>query len=493
MSQSFLFLAIQLLGLAVCMAVGPRRTPVLSCALAFPIGLAVTCLLALAMLICRVPYSPWSLGAAMAATAAAATIATARRGAHRRDLRVAGWWTLAFAIVCPALSHFNVAILTNDSDTILATSFSIASAGRLTPENMFWLDGFGVFQVLAHSMFGFTGREFLYALPLVLGLSFIPMFAVSLWHALDAAGAAARRRSWLVALVTAALFTLSMVDYHVVYIHTNLGSAIYLFGFLALFWIAEIRSDTTWLPPAFICLIAFALHRTETPLVALLFLALTVTGSDLPRRATTGWLAAFTASMVLWYEFLAQNIVGKDFLTPARSRLLWVLAMLFFLWRLASRIRFVRLVDRWVPAIIGGLCMLALIAAFAAKPDHMTTSAAHWAKNLTELPLWGHSWFLIPLLIAIGLAIEPPPFRQPFVVGLTVYAAVILLLSFSLPNPWRLGVGDSANRMTIHLLPSIFFYLALKFIPPLQRDAAPPSAIDGGRASRPAETPPASV
>lgn len=465
MSQSVLFVAIHLVGLAVCLAIGPRRVPALCCALAFPIGLAVTVLLALAILLIGVPYGPWTLGPAMAATATASAIAAARRGLDRRDLVVVGWWTLAFAIVCPAVTHVNIATFSPDSHTILGLGFSIANLDGLTPGIMAVLDKQGVFQIVAHSTFELTRRDYLYSLPLVLGIAFAPMFALILWHGLGAVGAAVRRRSALVALVTAAVFTMSMVDYHILYIHTNLGSAVYLFGFVALFWIAEVRGEPEWLPLAFVSLIAFALHRTETPLVALLFLALTLTQTELPRRTVTGWLALFTATVAIWYEALAHHVDEKGFITPGRSRLVWGLLVVFFVWWLLSGTRVVRRVNRAVPALVAAGCALAMIAAFAMKPDHMLRSSVNWASNLIQLPHWGNSWIVIPVLILLGLAVAAPRFRVPFAVGLPVYAGVILLLSFSLPKPWRMGLGDSANRMTIHLLPLIFFYLGIKLLP----------------------------
>jgi hypothetical protein len=462
LSQSVLFLAIHLLGLAVCFALGPRRAAALSCALAFPTGLAVAVLLALAMLVLGVPYGPWTLCSAMAVVAGAAAVLAARRGLERRDLVVSCWWTAIFAVACVALTHFNVAILGNDSHTILSLSFAIANAGALPSDIIAVLDKEAVFQILAHSMYGVTARDFLYSLPLILGLSFAAMFALTLWHGLDAVGAASRRRSALVALVTAALFTVSTAGWNFLHLHTNLGSAVYLFGYVALFWVAEVKSDPAYLPPAFICLTGFALHRTETPLVALLFLAVTVTQSELPRRAITGWLALFTVVVGFWHERLAEHVSGRGFITPTRGRMVWALLVLFFLWWCASGTRLVRRIDRWVPALVVGVCALALIGAFATRPDHMLRSIQHWAINLTELPLWGHSWFFIPLLILLGLAVRPPPFRVPFAVGLPAYFAFVLLLAY-FRIPYRVGQSDSANRMTFHVVPMIFFYLAIKF------------------------------
>ena len=139
-------------------------------------------------------------------------------------------------------------------------------------------------------MLGLSRSDFLYSLPLVLGVAFIPVFALAMWHALAAIGTPVRSRWLLVALVTSVLFSMSMLDFHILYVHSNLGTAIYLSTFVVLFWIAEVRGDPSYLPLAFISLAAFALHRTETPPVALLFLALMVPRASCPVvPSPSGW------------------------------------------------------------------------------------------------------------------------------------------------------------------------------------------------------------
>lgn len=465
MSQALLFVPMHVLGLALCFAFGPRGRPALACALGFAVGLAAAFLLAFAILLAGIPYGPWTLGTAMAATAVAAAVATLRRGMSRRELVTAGVWTAAFAVLCPAVTHTNVAILTGiDTHRILSLAITIAGDGGLEHRTLVQLDEWGVFQVVAHSMMGLTGSDFLYSLPLVMGLTFIPVFALTLWHALDAVGAAPRHRSLLVGLVTAALFTMSMLDYHMLFLHTNLGAMIYLFVFLVMFWNGEVRRDASWLPIAFLALIAFALHRTETSLAALLFLALTVTQSSLPRRPITMGLALFSASVIAWHELLAHHVHPTAiFLTPARCRIISGLILFSFVWWLASRVPIVQRVNRHLPWIVAAACAFALAAAFATKPGHMMESARNWASNLTTLPLWGQSWYLIIALVAVSLAASPPRFRQAFAIGLPAYLAFVLLLAY-FRFPYREGRGDSANRMTIQLVPLIFFYLGVKIL-----------------------------
>ncbi len=463
MSQSVLFLALHLVGLLVCLAIGPWRRPALCSALAFPVGLAVVVLLALLLLMVGVPYSGWTLGGAAAAAVAASIISIRRRDVSRRTMAVCAAWTVAFAAVVVPLTNVDLVVMSNDSHIFVMLGKVIGWDGELAPDVFAQLDHWGVFQIVAQSMTELTRQDFLYSLPLVLGLSFIPVFSLTLGQALAAPGATRWRRVAVVALVTAALFTINMVGSHLFYLHTNLSAAVYLTIFAVLFWLGETEGDATYVPVAFISLAAFALQRTETPLAALLFLPLTVLGSSqLPRRSITVWLGVFTAVVGLWYEALAQNLSAvPGFLTPTRCRLVWVALLVFYGWWLASNRRPIARINRWMPAIVAGLVALALAATFIAKPGHMATSAAIWARTLLGLPFWGQAWYAIVALVLLGLLMPAPRFRQVFVIGIPVSFAFILILAVG-RIPYRGYVDDSANRMTLHALPLIFWYLGLK-------------------------------
>jgi hypothetical protein len=111
-------------------------------------------------------------------------------------------------------------------------------------------------------------------------------------------------------------------------------------------------------------------------------------------------------------------------------------------------------------------------AAFASRPDHMLRTADVWLENLRSGPYWGVTWYAIPLLVLMSLRFEPPRFRAAFVVGIPTFFAIGLLLAY-VGHGYRLGTGDSGNRMTIHVVPLLVWYLALKVLPLARPTAAP--------------------
>jgi hypothetical protein len=469
-SQALLFVAMHLVGVAICLAVGPRSRPALCAALGFPVGLAAFVLAALVLLVVHAPYTPVAVIAAVAPIAVGAGYAAARRGIPAANARVIAIWTVAFFAVAAALTFRNVVISTWDSHGLVMVSRIIVEDEGLSAQTLLRLHKWGVFQIAAQTLSELTSQDFLYGLPVVFGASFVPVFAITLWHAL----AAVTRRLRLAAVVaaTVALFTIPMVAYHVLYLHTNFASAIYLFAFISLFWLAERDGDDTYVPVAFVCLTAFALQRTENPLLAIVFLCLTVAPSALPRRRLLPWLGGFVVVTAGWYLVLAQHVPDEGtFLSPLRCRIIAAMLVGAFAWWAASPAhRWMQWIDARLPLAVAAAVALALGAAFATNTDHMVASLDVTIENLRTVPYWGHSWYALIALTLAAIALPAPTFRHPFAIGVPVFLGAVLLMAYSGPG-YRLGNGDSANRMIINAVPLIVFYVALKAAPRLEARA----------------------
>jgi hypothetical protein len=463
-SQTPLFLAIHLVGLAITFSLGPRRHPALCCALAFPAGLAATVLAALLLLVIGIPYNAWTLSAAALIPTVGLIIARRPFELDRSTWALIAAWTAGFGLISLIPNHWNLSLLNWDSHRIVMLSGAIGEAGVLDRETLSELQSWGVFQVIAHSLAAFTRRDYLYGLQPVVGLSFLPVFALALWHATGHLGATGWRRSSAVALVVLALSTLYAFAHHAVFVHTNFGTAVYLFGFVVLFWLAEIERDPSGLPVAFLFLFALAIQRVELPVVAMIALVATAMTTELPRRAITPWLAAFTVLVVGWYVLLAFHVSPSSRqLTPTRCIAVAIgMTAVLGWWSVSAWPRLQR-VHRHVPLLVTAAFVLALAAAFALKPNHMLTSLSSWATNLGSQPHWGYAWYAIAAAMLLAVLVPPPPRHLTFVLTIALSLAYILLLAFA-RRPYRIAVVDSANRMTIHIVPLVFFYLGLKMI-----------------------------
>lgn len=455
MSQAPLLIGLHVAGLCVALGLGIRDTRV-ACAVGFPLGLVLAVLITLGFLNAGLPFAAAPLAATLGGIAAIGLAAAAcRRRLDRATLRITGLWSATFAAVACAASAVNLSILSYDSHAMVLFGGVIGLDGALGDGLLFRLSQWGVFLPVVHSWASLVGVEYMWAMAPVLGLSAAPLFALVL------SKCGVRRR--LVALVTAALFTVFFFHHHFVYIHNNVPSAIYFFGFVGLMLIAEVDGDRGAALAAFVLLAGAAVMRVEAPLTTLVLASVIAIPSTAPRRAVAAGFAIYAAVVSAWYLQLATAAPGAgSFLTPLRCYL--VVAMLaggYALWWASRFGRLARLAPR-APEIAAATIALGLAIAFALKPAHMGVSAKSWVINLAVSDYWGLAWYIIAaVLVVIQWLPSGPAARRVGFAALSL-VGVILLLVFG-RHPYRaIHVGDSANRMMLHVLPLVFLYVGLR-------------------------------
>jgi hypothetical protein len=321
----------------------------------------------------------------------------------------------------------------------------------------------GPLGVIAHGLGPLLRLDYLFGLAPVLAGSLLATFAVLLSHGLERLAVAARPRRSIVALFTTLLATTYLFQYHAVYVHENLGSAAYLFLFVALFWLAEADDDATLIPIAFLGLAAFCLARIVNPIPAALFVVLAVGGSRLPRRAVGPWLVSFVVVSGGWNLAMVLLLPsgGGMKLNAERALLMTVvLAGAVCSW-LASRRPAVARLFHHLPRLVAIAMALAVVVTFAARPAVMIASLEAYVQNLVRFDDWGLTWTAIATLAALGLWVARPPGHAPFTVGIPAYLALVLLFAFA-HGVYTAKSNESSARLALHVVPLILFYLALK-------------------------------
>jgi hypothetical protein len=475
-SQVALLVALHGLGVAIALAWGPRARPALACALGFPIGLAAVVAVALPVLAIGLPYGPALLGA-VAIVAGLAVRGARRRGLDRRGRRVALAWTAGFAAAAAAAATVNLSHLNYDSHQLVALGRAVALDGGFEAGVLERLASWGVFQVIAQSLAVLIGAPYLDALAPVLAASLLGLLAALLAAGAALAGPLGRRGALAIALVVAATASLGMLERHAVFVHTNLGSALYLLAFVGTWWLAEVTDDPSGLPVAFGALLGFALQRIEAPLIALGVVAIAVLPSRLPRPAIGPPLAAVSLAIAMWFLYLAREAppVGPFLTTGSCVAIAGATLAGLAAWRLLGRPRLAPLA-RHAPAAAAIALGLGLAALFATRPGHMAASLGAWVRDLTELPQWGASAYLLAALAIAAAALPAPPAARR-IVGLGVVLVLGMILALAAGRvPYRFHVDDSANRMTLHVLPLLLLYVGLAWVPTVNRPAAAPSA-----------------
>lgn len=112
----------------------------------------------------------------------------------------------------------------------------------------------------------------------------------------------------------------------------------------------------------------------------------------------------------------------------------------------------------WLAALEAGLALL-LVVLVVRDPSNLLTSLAATHHNLDRH--WGASWGLLVFAFLAALAFVRLPDSIHLRLPATAFIVVVFLLAYSRNNPYRIGGGDSANRMLFHIVPVMVLLVAL--------------------------------
>jgi hypothetical protein len=294
-------------------------------------------------------------------------------------------------------------------------------------------------------------------------------------------GAGGRRNAAAAALVALAAVALVASTYFVVfqaaYVHNSLPSAVFLLLAFAAVLTAQARGSAEALVLGFVALVGFTFCRTEAPLSAVLFLL--VAGHlvlDSPLGTVFRRLAvAYAAVVVTWYTALALLIgSGSDILTPGRAAVQAgaVVGLTGWLWLGRRRPELDKLFTHAPLVLLAGAA--ALLAGGAAwKGSHLATNAAHVLNNMLFTGRWGVSWAAAFVLAGACLAAPASRLRNGTLAFALAFGALVLSLGL-FRDPFRLGWGDSANRIFTHLLPLLVTGAAASLLRAPEAERRPP-------------------
>ncbi|MFP3881973.1 MAG: hypothetical protein ACLFRT_14775 [Actinomycetota bacterium] len=434
--------------------------------MAFPIGVAVYLLAALSLLVIAGTFDPKTgLVVTGAVGAGGLVISLSRRNWNTKTLLAA------------------LAVLGVTAVTVLVAR--TVHLTRLTPDSLRYLLFAGEMQLpdafneihppdlvnrqmglpSLHAMSSLTDRRYLASIGPLFGVSGFGFFIWLCWRAtVDLI----RSRRWIL-VGTAVLFLLSSnrLVYDAFYINTHIEVALYLLVTIAGSWIAVTERDWRWAVPAGIALGATLLFRPEAPIVATIVLV-AVAASDAGWQVRLAMTAPTVLVAALWYGVvLWQNAPGGDAISPTApvfgslvavfvaalvvtaggSKRLWVM---------------VRHMDRVMLAV-----MLVALAGFAAANlDVFTASVEASFQNIAlSQGAWLFTWSIGVVLLAVALVVHQVPSSRLWTTPILGFAILWWLLPIIREGAWRVGTGDSGNRILAHMLAVVVVFLVLAAIP----------------------------
>ena len=201
-----------------------------------------------------------------------------------------------------------------------------------------------------------------------------------------------------------------------------------------------------------------ALTRMEGLILSALVMAFLVALSPVKRRDLIVLGLVGVCAPAPYYLRLATASEAGSVLSPLRilMALTGILLFLVTLWVVThprARLLVARFSLLAFPVVALVACLL--------RPDSALESLTALVGNALATGNWGTLWWwLLPATVVVALAPNPTGEQQAWTALLAALFALLIFLGALRQFPYRLGWGDSGNRMLVHVAPVFVLYTA---------------------------------
>lgn len=481
--EPLLLASISLLGSGLLVALG-RRAGLEHVALAVPTGLALLVAVSLLLVVLPVPYSAALALVVVALVVAASLWRTRAWRAEGTDTGAVGAlvgpavvWASVVAVGTLAIRGLRFTRVTADSYEYLQLGGVLEALGG-PAEDAHLMVARQLFVGAAHAPSWLGNEAYLVALaPLLL----VSAIAAVVWVVRVARSPARAERYEMALLVAAvaAVLTANRTWFHAFYVNAHLAVGVYLLLIAAIPWLIgrRVLPPRMALVPA-LGIVAVVVGRPEAPSLLLLLLLPIVLAPTIPRPVVAGLVGSFALSVVAWWAGAVRSVTEWTAASPATIALA-VAAGVVGLHLLAVPSGRRRAMRSFLPqVVVGGLGVGALAVPVATgQVELLRSSVEATAANLAGAGLWGALPWTLPVLLVVVATVLRLGDGALFWVPLLGFVPLAFLLASARDGAYRVGPGDSLNRMWMHVLLLAVTALVLTLLHGEER----PSRRDGPR------------
>jgi len=447
------------------------------------VGCAVFSLLLFSLLIIQA-YAPWSINFTffLAVILSLAIIAILfRKYTHiinelnRYDRLPLCFWLVLIIAAGVLFTFLNYASTSNDSHRYLQLGEGLALTGFIVDERFVTthlLTSRSPFYSMFHALSRPFGIDYLWIfLPAYSGLFVISFFWLTKTIARNFVSSA--WSAWLIATLSALLiFSSSFMVFNFFYINNHMFTGVHFTLFFLLGWLAIYNKSEKIAVLAVLLLLPTALMRFENMLFILSFsflLASFVRSSQYTRHilmlSGAGVLFVSLAYFVALPASTDGRFIGSNqMLVMAFLGIISIVFGLFItyferLWELWSDYK------SYVPLVMILFAILIVVRSFIFHFETAGVSIPIVLYNMLDTNIWNHFWYLIIFMFIFFLVLPDKksyPYQLFFIAGIGIFMLFTIELAHLRDSPYRMGAGDSANRMMVHIVPVIIAYFACK-------------------------------
>jgi hypothetical protein len=423
-------------------------------ALAFPVGVGAYLLIGWVTLCLRLPFSP--LVTLLVATGATLVVAASsvRRDDRVTWLEVGAVTALTVGVAAGSLVVQAVPLtrLTPDVLRFVVAAGVIGETGSFGAVRRGDVINRQLLEAVLFAPASLTARPYLPSLPALLSLAGIGATALLADEALRRERAPWVVRGVLVVVAVTFLLTTNRVVFNFFYLHGHVVFAVLLLVAVAGVWFAATTGHRPWTWLAAGALVLLVALRPEGFLVVLLVLVpalATPAIADGDRWVLAGSVAA---AIVLWFGTVVRPLIPGDGLSHADGALL--VAVMIIVFTVAVRVRALAPLADHSPHLLVAATIAALATVTVLDPELAAASALATWENVTGAGAWRLTWLGLPVLVGTALVAARGRLAHAAVWWTPLLGFVPLMLTFASlrGHPYRIGPGDSGNRMLMHIL-----------------------------------------
>lgn len=468
-AEALLTAAAYALGWGFVRLVGPGPGPVLRLIAAYPLGVSLWVLCAIAMLVAGLPFHPLAVTLVGFCTLGGLNWRYGRPLNNRELVPVAAGGILVVASAA-GLAVLDFSFLTSDSLMILGVADQIATYRGLVPSLRASLASFPLYLSLAYASGIELGLPYLRSLTPLFGLACVATTILFLRHVVSREGQSllVRLLPFLAGLTLATMplfvWTAGYVNGHIVFAWLMLVAC----GGL---YLAAVEHSPGWWLLAVTATACIAPLRMEAGLALLPLLVAAAAVRTVPLSQRLATLGGIGLAVGGWYAFLLIKSFAHGLLSVYDLFVIGAAPGLFGVFTLCLAALLGRIGPAATERILAGLpwaMIVVLVLAIAAQsmlqPAALPRALYVFGSFLVD-PHFGAAGYTLTVSILLLLAPFTAP-RHPAcrLVALPAAAYLLVVFMIGLRTPWQnADISDSTNRMLIHILPSLVFYVLARY------------------------------
>lgn len=369
-----------------------------------------------------------------------------------------------FIIFCLSIIFYKLSILILSADSFWLVHFSKELAMGNFEHGNIVLTMWGVFLSAIHANSDLLKTYIFYNYMPLMSFSLLLVYLFALNKTFNLYRFQSKFRITFLLISLLLLLCSNLFIYSFFVIHTGMISALFLFLF-AMHWLWYIESKKDFhIFFAYFALLGFSLMRIESPLIAFVFLALFLDSCDVSLRKKQTFMGSFLGIFLIWYSFLLFHISTEhDLLGPTEIKIMLLFCSVGLILVSLLKLNSFQKIFKYLVKNIILIFILCILGLIVYKPTHMLISFSRIIQNLFVTGSWGLCWyFLVTLFVYLNYVVKKSRLKElDFIL---IVSAVYFLFTYAIVItrvPYRLGEGDSANRMILHIFPLVVFYISV--------------------------------